>query len=69
MSAGFNWRRKKWKESKPEEYKKVASQVPLDRYGDPQKDIAPVVAFLLSDDSQYMTGQTLMADGGDIKLR
>ncbi|HNP08253.1 MAG TPA: hypothetical protein PKN99_11540 [Cyclobacteriaceae bacterium] len=27
------------------------------------------IAFLLSDDSQYMTGQTLMEDGGDIKLR
>lgn len=60
---------KKWKENNADEYEKVAGQVPLSRYGDPQKDIAPVVAFLLSDDSQYMTGQTLMADGGDIKLR
>lgn len=41
----------------------------MGRFGDPQKDVAPIVAFLLSDDSQYMTGQTIMADGGDIKLR
>jgi NAD(P)-dependent dehydrogenase (short-subunit alcohol dehydrogenase family) len=39
---------------------------PLGRDGDPQDDIAPVVAFLLSDASQYMTGQTLMVDGGGI---
>ena len=59
----------KWKKSHPEHYQQAASQVPLNRFGDPEKDIAPVVAFLLSDDSRYMTGQTLMADGGSIKLR
>ncbi|MDT0295888.1 SDR family NAD(P)-dependent oxidoreductase [Mesonia ostreae] len=60
---------KNWKENRPEQYKQVANNIPLSHFGDPQKDIAPVVAFLLSEDSQYMTGQTLMADGGDIKLR
>lgn len=59
----------KWRADFPEDYEKVVSQIPLQRFGDPQKDIAPIVAFLLSDDSRYMTGQTLMADGGDIKLR
>jgi NAD(P)-dependent dehydrogenase (short-subunit alcohol dehydrogenase family) len=39
---------------------------PLGRDGDPERDIAPVVAFLLSDASQYLTGQTLMVDGGGI---
>jgi NAD(P)-dependent dehydrogenase (short-subunit alcohol dehydrogenase family) len=39
---------------------------PLGRDGDPLHDIAPAVAFLLSDASQYMTGQTLMVDGGGI---
>lgn len=58
-----------WKENFPEDYKHVVDQIPLGRFGDPQKDVAPIVAFLLSDDSKYMTGQTLMADGGDIKLR
>lgn len=39
---------------------------PLGRDGDPEEDIAPVVAFLLSDASRYMTGQTFMVDGGGI---
>ncbi len=59
----------KWKETHREQYEEVANQIPMSHFGDPEKDIAPVVAFLLSADSQYMTGQTLMADGGDIKLR
>lgn len=39
---------------------------PLGRDGDPENDIAPAVTFLLSDASQYLTGQTLMVDGGGI---
>lgn len=60
---------KQWKENFPEQYEEIISKNPMQRFGDPQKDVAPIVAFLLSEDSQYMTGQTLMADGGDIKLR
>ena len=58
-----------WKEAHRDQYDEVAAKVPLARFGDPQKDIVPVVAFLLSEDSRYMTGQTLMADGGTIMLR
>ncbi len=38
--------------------------VPLHRIGDPMTDIAGVVAFLLSPDAAYMTGQNIQADGG-----
>lgn len=58
-----------WKANHPEQYQESAEKVPLKRFGNPKTDIAPIVAFLLSDDSQYMTGQTLMADGVSIKLR
>jgi 3-oxoacyl-[acyl-carrier protein] reductase len=37
--------------------------IPLARFGEP-KDIAKVATFLASDDSAYMTGQTLHVDGG-----
>lgn len=36
----------------------------IDRLGDPEDDIAPVVLFLCSDACRYLTGQTLMVDGG-----
>lgn len=58
-----------WSQSHPEQYEKMLSGIPLRRMGDPEQDIAPVVVFLASDDSRYMTGQTLMADGGSIMLR
>lgn len=60
---------KQWKEHFPDQYEEIISKNPMQRFGDPKMDVAPIIAFLLSDDSRYMTGQTLMADGGDIKLR
>jgi 3-oxoacyl-[acyl-carrier protein] reductase len=47
-----------------EEYKKLAAErIPLRRTGVP-RDIANVIAFLCSDESSYMTGQTLYVAGG-----
>ena len=47
----------------PEFVKRYNSKVPLGRMGNPE-DIAPAVSFLLSDESQYITGQNLVVDGG-----
>ncbi|NSL51217.1 3-oxoacyl-[acyl-carrier-protein] reductase [Calidifontibacillus erzurumensis] len=48
----------------PEEAKnEMLKQIPLGRFGDPA-DIAHVVRFLASDDSSYITGQTIHVDGG-----
>ena len=64
-SPGFVW----WSEQNPEAARQAKARVPLGRIGDVMDDIAPVVVFLASDASRYMTGQTLMADGGSTKLR
>lgn len=37
---------------------------PMGRLGDPERDIAPVIVFLASDDARYLTGNTLFVDGG-----
>jgi len=48
----------------PEELKQgMLTQIPLAKLGQPE-DIAKAVAFLASDDADYMTGQTLHIDGG-----
>jgi NAD(P)-dependent dehydrogenase (short-subunit alcohol dehydrogenase family) len=49
--------------STPEAQARAKTRVPLGRYAQPE-DIGDVVAFLLSDDSRYVTGQTLPVEGG-----
>ena len=46
---------------------KILSRTPLGRCGEPE-EMAKVVAFLASDDSSYMTGQCVYADGGRLGL-
>lgn len=58
-----------WAKAQPEYYEAVKNKIPLGRFGDVQDDIGRVAVFLASDDSQYITGQTLMVDGGSIMLR
>jgi 3-oxoacyl-[acyl-carrier protein] reductase len=41
----------------------LSGQIPVERLGTP-RDIAGVVAFLASDHASYITGQTLVVDGG-----
>ena len=42
----------------------LIGRTPLRRIGNSEADIGPVAVFLASDLSRYMTGQTLMVDGG-----
>ncbi|WP_409368336.1 3-oxoacyl-[acyl-carrier-protein] reductase [Lysinibacillus sp. 38-6] len=51
-------------EQLPEDIKQsMLTQIPLAKLGQPE-DIAKAVAFLASDEANYMTGQTLHIDGG-----
>jgi 3-oxoacyl-[acyl-carrier protein] reductase len=48
----------------PELEPRLRKLVPLGRVGDPLTDIAPVITFLVGDASRYVTGQTIIVDGG-----
>jgi 3-oxoacyl-[acyl-carrier protein] reductase len=46
-----------------ERREKMAHSVPLDRWGTPQ-EVARAMLYLASDDAAYVTGQTIVIDGG-----
>jgi NAD(P)-dependent dehydrogenase (short-subunit alcohol dehydrogenase family) len=48
----------------PEAADRMSARAALGRLGDPELDIGPAVNFLLGPDSRYITGQTLVVDGG-----
>jgi 3-oxoacyl-[acyl-carrier protein] reductase len=47
----------------PDFVRQILSQTPLGRFANPT-DIAPIAVFLASDDSAWLTGETLVASGG-----
>jgi len=51
-------------EKLPEDYKKqMLENIPMGKFGKPQ-DVAKVCLFLASSESDYMTGQVVVVDGG-----
>ena len=52
----------RWKKN-PKAKKNLKKLIPLQRIGRPQ-DVANAILFLLSDESQYITGTELIVDGG-----
>lgn len=49
--------------SSPERSKEVTGRIPIQRLGEPE-DVVGALLFLCSDGAKYITGQTLMVDGG-----
>lgn len=51
----------------PDYFQKMVGSIPWGRPGRPD-DIAKVAVFLASDDSEYVTGQCIMVDGGQSRI-
>jgi len=64
-SEGLDW----WREHDPEAYAQVLAEVPLGRFGDPETDIGRAAVWLCSAEAAYVTGTTLVVDGGQSYLR
>ncbi len=50
--------------SDPAMEQRVMGRIPLGRLGDSSTDIGSAVRFLISEDARFVTGQTLLVDGG-----
>ena len=65
MSPGMEM----WMKLRPEEAQAFMNSVPLRRGGDCEQDIGRAVVSLVGPDGGYITGSTLMLDGGQAFLR
>lgn len=54
----------KWKEAYPDQYEKTIQGIPLQRFGDAQKDVGRTCIFLASEDASFMSGETIVLQGG-----
>jgi NAD(P)-dependent dehydrogenase (short-subunit alcohol dehydrogenase family) len=52
----------------PDRANAIRAEMALGRLGDPQRDIGRVALFLATEMSDYVTGQTISADGGIVML-
>jgi len=58
-----------YRDEDPARFEQVVRRIPLRRFGDPYDDIGRAVVALVGDDLHYLTGATLMLDGGQVLLR
>ena len=53
-----------WAEEDPDAAAAMEATIPLRRFDDPDVDIPLAAVFLCSDYARFVTGHTLMVDGG-----
>jgi NAD(P)-dependent dehydrogenase (short-subunit alcohol dehydrogenase family) len=53
-----------FKAAQPKDYAALLATVPMRRAGDSLHDVGPLMVFLASDGSRYLTGSTFMVEGG-----
>jgi NAD(P)-dependent dehydrogenase (short-subunit alcohol dehydrogenase family) len=58
-----------WATEHPEDFRVIVDSIPLGYLGDPALDVGPAAVFLAGPGAAYITGTTLMADGGRGFLR
>jgi 2-hydroxycyclohexanecarboxyl-CoA dehydrogenase len=58
-----------YRDENPARWEQVQRSIPLRRFGDPYSDIGRAIVALVSDDMHYLTGATIMLDGGQVMLR
>lgn len=55
---------KEWAKKYPDKYAEAIEAQPMKRLGDPEDDIGGAVSFLVGPDSKFLTGQSIILDGG-----
>ena len=53
----------------PARYAEMVARVPMGHFGDPEHDIGVAIAWLVSDEARFITGSTIMLDGGQMFTR
>lgn len=53
-----------WKSARPDFVEALKEKIPVRRLGDPEQDGGPIAVFLAGPGAGYITGQTIMLEGG-----
>lgn len=53
-----------WKSARPDFVEALKQKIPVRRLGDPEQDGGPIAVFLAGPGAGYITGQTIMLEGG-----
>jgi 3-oxoacyl-[acyl-carrier protein] reductase len=63
VAPGYVMTELTYQNNSPADLERITQSIPLQRLAEPE-EIANVVAFLCSEQNTYLTGQTIMVDGG-----